>query len=74
MDLIPTEQKDIPESGQIIYSELAVAEFPKLKEYLIQEIGYKPEEIGIITEQQIKIKELLFKMILIWKNKSSYWK
>ena len=26
-----------------------MAEFPKLKEYLIQEIGYKPEEIGIIT-------------------------
>lgn len=49
MDLIHQNKKDIPESGQIIYSELAVAEFPKLKEYLIQEIGYKPEEIGIIT-------------------------
>ena len=49
MDLIQQNKKDIPESGQIIYSELAVAEFPKLKEYLIQEIGYKPEEIGIIT-------------------------
>jgi hypothetical protein len=49
MDLIQQNKKDIPESGQIIYSELAVAEFPKLKEYLIQEIGFKPEEIGIIT-------------------------
>jgi hypothetical protein len=49
MDLIQQNKKDIPESGQIIYSELAVAQFPKLKEYLIQEIGYKPEEIGIIT-------------------------
>ena len=49
MDLIQQNKKYIPESGQIIYSELAVAEFPKLKEYLIQEIGYKPEEIGIIT-------------------------
>ena len=49
IDLIQQNKKDIPESGQIIYSELAVAEFPKLKEYLIQEIGYKPEEIGIIT-------------------------
>lgn len=49
MDLIHQNKKDIPESGQIIYSELAVVEFPKLKEYLIQEIGYKPEEIGIIT-------------------------
>ncbi|MCT3897630.1 DEAD/DEAH box helicase family protein [Elizabethkingia anophelis] len=49
MDLIHQNKKDIPESGQIIYSELAVAQFPKLKEYLIIEIGYKPEEIGIIT-------------------------
>nr|WP_228459783.1 SNF2-related protein [Chryseobacterium muglaense] len=48
-DLIHQNKKDIPESGQIIYSELAVAQFPKLKEYLITEIGYKPEEIGIIT-------------------------
>ncbi|WP_312390057.1 Eco57I restriction-modification methylase domain-containing protein [Chryseobacterium sp.] len=49
MDLIHQNKKDIPESGQIIYSELAVAQFPKLKEYLVTEIGYKPEEIGIIT-------------------------
>ena len=49
MDLIRQNKKDIPESGQIIYSELAVAQFPKLKEYLIKEIGYKPEQIGIIT-------------------------
>ena len=49
MDLIHQNKKDIPDSGQIIYSELAVAQFPKIKEYLIQEIGYKPEEIGIIT-------------------------
>ena len=49
MDLIYQNKKDLPESGQIIYSELAVAQFPKLKEYLITEIGYKPEEIGIIT-------------------------
>lgn len=49
MDLIYQNKKDIPDSGQIIYSELAVAQFPKLKEFLIQEIGYKPEEVGIIT-------------------------
>ncbi len=49
MNLIRQNKKDIPDSGQIIYSELAIDEFPKLKEYLIQEIGYKPEEIGIIT-------------------------
>ena len=29
MDLIPAKIKTFPESGQIIYSELAVAEFPK---------------------------------------------
>ena len=49
MQLIRQNKKDIPDSGQIIYSELAVAEFPKLKEYLIKEIGYKPDEIGVIT-------------------------
>lgn len=49
MDLIQQNKKDIPDSGQIIYSELAVAQFPQLKEYLIQEISYKPNEIGVIT-------------------------
>lgn len=49
MELIRQNKKDIPDSGQIIYSELAVAEFPKLKEYLINEVVYRPEEIGIIT-------------------------
>nr|WP_228407857.1 helicase-related protein [Chryseobacterium sp. OV279] len=49
MDLIRQNKKDIPDSGQIIYSELAVAKFPKLKEYLVREVGYNPEEIGIIT-------------------------
>src|SRR5690554_4847595 len=49
VDLIRQNKKDIPNSGQIIYSELAVSEFPKLKEYLVNEVGYKPEEVGIIT-------------------------
>lgn len=49
MELIRQNKKDIPDLGQIIYSELAVAEFPKMKEYLVNEVGYKPEEIGIIT-------------------------
>lgn len=49
MKLIRQNKKDLPEAGQIIYSELAVSEFPRLKEYLVQEIGFKPEEIGIIT-------------------------
>jgi len=49
MNLIRQNKKDLPDAGQIIYSELAVSEFPKLKEYLIKEVGYKSEEIGIIT-------------------------
>ncbi|WP_185216935.1 MULTISPECIES: class I SAM-dependent DNA methyltransferase [unclassified Chryseobacterium] len=49
MNLIQRNKKDMPDSGQIIYSELAVSEFPKIKEYLITEVGYKPEEIGVIT-------------------------
>ena len=49
MNLIRQNKNDLPNSGQIIYSELAVAQFPKLKEYLIKELNYKPEEVGIIT-------------------------
>ncbi|OPC03212.1 restriction endonuclease subunit R [Elizabethkingia meningoseptica] len=49
MDLIRQNKMDMPETGQIIYSELAVAEFPKLKDYLISEVGYHKDEIGIIT-------------------------
>ena len=49
MNLIRQNKEDISNSGQIIYSELAVAQFPKLKEYLIQDLGYKPDEVGIIT-------------------------
>ncbi|WP_260440221.1 helicase-related protein, partial [Elizabethkingia meningoseptica] len=49
MDLIRQNKSDLPETGQIIYSELAVAEFPKLKDYLVTEVGYSKDEIGIIT-------------------------
>lgn len=49
MDLIARNKADIPDAGQIIYSELAVSEFPKLKEYLVKEVGFKPNEVGIIT-------------------------
>ncbi len=58
MDLIRQNKKDIPDSGQIIYSELAVSEFPKLKEYLVNKIGYKPEEIGAITGATSKSNRL----------------
>jgi superfamily II DNA/RNA helicase len=49
MNLIRQNRNDIPDAGQIIYSELAVSEFPKIKEYLVIEVGYKPEEVGVIT-------------------------
>lgn len=58
MNLIRQNKKDIPESGQLIYSELAVEEFPKVKEYLLHEVGYKPEEVGIITEATSKANRL----------------
>jgi hypothetical protein len=58
MNLIRQNKTDIPEKGQIIYSELAVAEFPKLKDYLVTEIGYQPEEIGIITGAVSKNKRI----------------
>ena len=58
MNLIRQNKKDIPESGQLIYSELAVEEFPKLKEYLVQEVGYKPEEVGVITGATSKANRL----------------
>ena len=62
MNLIRQNKKDIPESGQIIYAELAVSQFPKLKEYLINEVDFNPDEIGIITgatskKQRISIQD-----------------
>lgn len=58
MNLIRQNKIDIPDSGQIIYSELAVSEFPKLKEYLVTEVGYKPEEVGVITGATTKPNRL----------------
>ncbi|WP_442892037.1 Eco57I restriction-modification methylase domain-containing protein [Chryseobacterium sp. VD8] len=58
MNLIQQNKRDIPEAGQIIYSELAVAEFPRMKEYLVTNIGYKPEEIGIITGATTKSQRI----------------
>ncbi len=49
MNLIQQNKRDMPDYGQIIYSELAVSEFPKIKDYIITEVGYKPAEIGVIT-------------------------
>lgn len=58
MNLIRQNKKDIPGAGQIIYSELAVSEFPRMKEYLVTNIGYKLDEIGIITGATSKPKRI----------------
>ena len=62
MDLIRQNKTDKPEAGQIIYSELAVQQFPRLKEYLVDQVGYKADEVGIITgatnkNQRLDIQE-----------------
>lgn len=58
MDLIAQNKKDNPNAGQIIYSELGTAEFPKLKDYLISNVGFKPNEVEIITGATPKNKRL----------------
>lgn len=58
MNLIRQNKNDIPDSGQIIYSELAVSEFQKMKDYLVTEVGYKSEEVGVITGATTKPNRL----------------
>lgn len=58
MNLIRQNKQDIPETGQIIYSELAVSEFPRMKEYLVTNIGYRPDEIGVITGATSKTQRI----------------
>lgn len=58
IDLISQNKKDNPNAGQIIYSELAVSEFSKIKDYLVNEVGYHEDEIGIITGAVNKNKRL----------------
>ena len=58
MDLIRQNKADDPRAGQIIYSELGVSEFPRLKDYLINEIGYKADEVAIITGATSKNQRL----------------
>ncbi|MRI64223.1 restriction endonuclease subunit R [Ornithobacterium rhinotracheale] len=62
MKLIAQNKKDKPEAGQIIYSEIAVDEFPRFKKYLVDEVGYKDKEVAIISggtskSQREKIQE-----------------
>ena len=58
MDLIQQNKADKPEAGQIIYSELGVSEFPKFKEYLVEEVGYNENEVRIITGATSKAQRL----------------
>lgn len=58
MDLIAQNKWDKPEAGQIIYSELAVNEFPKLKNYLLNEIGFEDRQVAIITGATSKTKRI----------------
>lgn len=56
--LIAQNLTDKPEAGQIIYSELAVNEFPKIKEYLTNHSILKDSQIGIITGKTTKAKRI----------------
>lgn len=40
-----------PMSGQVIYMDRGVEYFPLIKEYLVKELGFSDEEIGIIKSQ-----------------------
>lgn len=58
IELIAQNKKDKAEAGQIIYSELAVKEFPKIKDYLVKEVGYDTKEVAIITGATSKTKRI----------------
>lgn len=45
------ENNGTPISGSVIYMERGVQYFPMIKKYLVEEIGFHPDEIGIITSQ-----------------------
>lgn len=60
MRLIAQNKKDIPHLGQIIYSELAVSSFQKLKDYLVTEVGYDSEEVAIISGETSKAKRVTY--------------
>ena len=42
------EEHDQDVSGQVIYMNAGVHFFPLIKEYLVQKVGYKEDEVGII--------------------------
>lgn len=47
--MIEQNMKDRPDAGQIVYSEVGVEFFPLIRDYLVRESGFKPEEVRIIT-------------------------
>ncbi|MBE6181270.1 MAG: hypothetical protein E7148_01045 [Rikenellaceae bacterium] len=47
--MIEQNKKDRPDAGQIVYSEVGVEFFPMIRDYLVKESGFKPEEVRIIT-------------------------
>jgi superfamily II DNA or RNA helicase len=49
MELIAQNKKDKSEAGQIVYTEVGVSFLPHMKEYLVKEVGYKDEEVAIIS-------------------------
>ena len=49
MGIVAQNKKDAPKAGQIIYSEVGVDFFPLLKNYLVKVVGFKSDEVEIIT-------------------------
>ncbi len=54
MGIVAQNKKDKPEAGQIIYSEVGVEFFPLLKNYLVKVVGFKSEEVEIISGKTAK--------------------
>ena len=59
--LIEQNKKDRPDAGQIIYSEVGVEFFSIIRDYLVNESGFKANEVRIITgatsnSERIKIQ------------------
>lgn len=56
MELVIKTHKDIKDSAQIIYSPIGVELFPLMQQYLVEEGGFKPSEVEIITGKLPKKK------------------
>lgn len=60
IEFVKQNIKDNPSAGQIIYSELGIEVFPKIKEYLINEGIAKENEIHIITGKTTKPRRIKY--------------